>query len=283
LDKRIASFAERHKTPAQEDIDGLFRFLSFSEEPSALEKHKAMLTEGWLYHTTQDMLNDPHDLRFKLKWPEVDDTEGVDGFIEDIEVLLALNSNLPIKKNLTVQSLIEDDSIKNKFETAMTSFYSKARICCFTTNPRNPLFWAHYANSHKGYCVKFKTNNHPHSVINNTRKIFYSDNYPTIQFPVLTNLISCLSIIFQKSTEWKYEDEYRSVFDSEWPNQLKNNGTALSLQNDDISDIYFGKAMNENAKSQIVSLVEAGNFNPQFWNTYISKDGFDLVFSKYLT
>lgn len=281
MDKRIASFAERHKTPAQQNIDGLFRFLSFSSVPSALEKHKAMLTDGWLYHTTQDTLNDPHDLKFKLKWPEVDDTQGINGFIEDLKVMLDLNGDLPIKKGLTVKDLIENNAFKRKFEATMTNFYSRARICCFTTNPKNPLFWAHYANSHKGYCVKFKTNNNPQSIISNTLKMYYSNDYPKIQFPVLSNLISGLSVIFQKSAEWEYEDEYRSVFCADWPLQLNNNGTALSLENDEISDIYFGKAMDEECKSKIVNLVAAGNFTPRFWNTSIIKDGFDLVFTKY--
>lgn len=281
MDKRIADFAERHITPAQQDIDGLFRFLSFSDARSALEKHKAMLTNGWLFHTTQDTLNDPHELKFQLKWPEIDDIQGVNGFVEDLKIMLALNGALPIKKGLTVKELIEDKAFKSKFEATMTNFYSRVRVCCFTTNPKNPLFWAHYANSHKGYCVKFKTNNNPQSIISNTRKVYYSNDYPIIQFPFLSNLISGLSVIFQKSYEWEYEEEYRSVFCADWPLQLNNNGTALSLENDEISDIYFGKDMDDESKSKIVSLVAAGNFEPRFWNTSVSIGGYDLEFTKY--
>ena len=86
----------------------------------------------------------------------------------------------------------------------------------------------------------------------------------------------------QKSTEWKYEEEFRSVFCSDWLYQLENNGSSLSLKNDEISDIYFGMNMENEHKAKITELINDGPFNPKFWDTQASKVGFDLDFKEHI-
>lgn len=281
MDSRILEFANRHKSAQEVGLDGLYRFLSFSSDEKTIDKHEAMLTNGWLYHTTRECLNDPHDLSFKFKWPELGNTEEIEGLIEDLKVLLSLMGDLPIKNGLTIQSLLEDKSLRRNIEEGLISYYAQTRICCFTTSHIKPLFWAHYANSHQGYCVKFKANDNPKSVFANSRRIYYSNDYPTIKFPIVTNLVSALSVILHKSEEWQYEGEYRSLFSPDWPYQLENNGSALSLHCDEISDIYFGMHMLGHHKDKIIQLATAGPFNPRFWNTTASKEGFDLDFTEY--
>ncbi|WAJ72207.1 DUF2971 domain-containing protein [Catenovulum adriaticum] len=281
MDNKIIEFTERHISAHESGFDGLFRFLSFSNTPESIDKHKAMLTDGWLYHTTPESLNDPHDIKFKLKWPGLDDWDEISGFIEDIKLMRSLSGNLFNEKLSSIQSLLGDDSLKIKLEAALKQSYSQTRVCCFTTSHKNILFWAHYANSHTGYCIKFKVNDNPKSIFTNTRKIHYSNDYPTIKFPVFSNLVSLLSIILKKAKNWEYEDEYRSMFSPNWPLQLENNGSSLSLRNDDISDIYFGMNMKEEDKTKIIELVEAGPFNPNYWDTRICKDSFSLDFIKH--
>ena len=190
MDTRILEFASRHKSAQESGLYSLCRFLSFNDDPESVAKHKLMLTDGWLYHTTSDTLNDPHDLRFDLKWPKLEDTEEIEGFLNDVKLILSLMDSKQIRKGLTLQDLLRDDSIKTNLNSALKSLYNQVRVCCFTTDNENPLFWAHYANSHKGYCIRFRVNNNPQSIFSNTRKIHYSRIYPTIKFPILTTLIS---------------------------------------------------------------------------------------------
>lgn len=230
MDERILEFAETHKTAQEAGLSGLYRFLSFSLDDEAIKKHEATQTHGWLYHTTREHLNDPHDLNFKINWPAIDDEARISGFIEDLNVSIALSKVTTFPEGLTVGDLLTDEQYRNRFESQLRAVYAKARICCFTTSNTNPLFWAHYAQSNTGYCLRFKVGDSDKSIFSNTRKIHYSNEYPSLEFPILSsNLVSTMRPILRKSLNWEYEDEYRSFFSPNWPLQLENNGDSLSL------------------------------------------------------
>lgn len=282
MDERILEFAETHKTAQEAGLSSLYRFLSFSLDDEAIKKHEATLTHGWLYHTTREHLNDPHDLNFKINWPAIDDEARISGFIEDLKVSIALSKATTFPEGLTVGDLLTDEQYRNRFESQLRDVYAKARICCFTTSNTNPLFWAHYAQSNTGYCLRFKVGDSDKSIFSNTRKIHYSNEYPFLEFPILSsNLVSTMRPILRKSLNWEYEDEYRSFFSPNWPLQLENNGDSLSLSNDEITDVYFGLNMGEAQKAKIVELVSKGPFNPEFWNSQLDDGDFQLRFNKY--
>lgn len=282
MDERILEFAETHKTAQEAGLSGLYRFLSFSLDDEAIKKHEATLTHGWLYHTTREHLNDPHDLNFKINWPAIDDEPRISGFIEDLKLSIALSGGTTIQEGLTVGDLLTDEQYRNRFESHLRAQYAKARICCFTTSNTNPLFWAHYAQSNTGYCLRFKVGDSNKSIFSNTRKIHYSNEYPSLEFPIYSsNLVSTMRPILRKSLNWEYEDEYRSFFSPSWPLQLGNNGHSLSLSNDEITDVYFGLNMGEAQKAKIVELVSKGPFNPTFWNSYQDGSDFQLKFEQY--
>lgn len=282
MDKKIAEFANTHKTAHQAGLKGLFRFLSFSLEEDAVSRHKKTLSEGWLYHTTRERLNDPHDLNFRLDWPSLDDEDGIEGFVEDLKIGIAMSGIKEFPIRLAIGDLLKDEQYRNRFESQLRAQYEKTRVCCFTTSHLNPLFWAHYAKSGTGYCMRFKVGEGNKSIFSNTRKILYSDNYPVLKFPIIsTNIISTMRPILSKSSEWIYENEFRSFFSPDWPHQLENNGDSLSLINDEITDIYFGLNMGEAEKAKIIELTEDGPFNPCFWNAVTDRHSFKLKFERY--
>jgi hypothetical protein len=282
MDERILEFADTHKTAQEAGLSGLYRFLSFSLDDEAIKKHEATLTHGLLYHTTRERLNDPHDLNFKINWPAIDDEARISGYIEDLKLSIALSGVTKFPEGLTVGDLLTDEQYRNRFESELKAHYTKTRICCFTTSKTNPLFWAHYAQSSTGYCLRFKVGDSDKSIFSNTRKIHYSNEYPTLEFPIISsNAVSTMRPILRKSMDWKYEDEYRSFFSPHWPFQLENNGDSLSLSNDEITDVYFGLNMGEAQKAKIVELVSKGPFNPTFWNSYQDGSDFQLKFEQY--
>ena len=106
-------------------------------------------------------------------------------------------------------------------------------ICCFVANSSSNLpMWAHYANNHRGYCVKYKVNNK-----NAVRSIMYEPN----RIPVATifaNFITAAKnldkgidsirdvqfyltllqeIMFIKHSSWSSEKEYRIVYPTDKP------------------------------------------------------------------
>jgi hypothetical protein len=81
------------------------------------------------------------------------------------------------------------------------------RICSLTTNYRNALLWAHYANEHKGCCIEV-------DISKDNKWIKMPINYSS-QAPVLNTGINdedAQNIVFgTKSDFWSYEDEIRFI------------------------------------------------------------------------
>lgn len=80
-------------------------------------------------------------------------------------------------------------------------------IICLTEVPDDLLMWAHYADSHYGFCMGFE-------ISKLTTKVNYSNNYPTLDFTKDKNnqILSWHKILHSKSKHWKYEKEHRMIF-----------------------------------------------------------------------
>lgn len=283
IDPLTLKLAQTHCTANEAGLNALYRYSSYSSK--FRDRHACLLKDGWLYHSKPEVFNDPFDCQYHLRWPNTNfDSEELRGYLDDVELLSGLNlGNVDEEVRLKAMSNLKNESLKKKVELALKAEYSKVRVCCFTSSHINQLFWSHYADSHKGYCVKFAVTSNPKSVISSARRINYTDDYPTLTFPLFTKLAKLISPFFVKSTNWAYEGEYRSIFNSEWKLQLENNGEALKLSNDEITDIYFGAKMSPEDKADIIELCEQGPFAPKFWDTKVHAKRFELVFVPHIT
>lgn len=91
-------------------------------------------------------------------------------------------------------------------------------ISCLSESDNSLLMWAHYANNHKGFCVKYdllKINEQlrfsPVPVIySNVKASFCSINLDTIEADSTRFFIESLT---SKASEWSYEKEWRIIRD----------------------------------------------------------------------
>src|SRR5262249_42425154 len=78
---------------------------------------------------------------------------------------------------------------------------------CLGPDPGNLLMWSHYAESHKGICLEFSTQN---AVMCCAQQIEYRREFPILALYSSShddNLVPLLT----KSDVWTYESEYRLV------------------------------------------------------------------------
>lgn len=81
------------------------------------------------------------------------------------------------------------------------------RVFCATKKYDNPLLWSHYANSHMGFCVGYAK-----SDINELSKRLAEINY-TEKMPFINSEERKIeSLLYFKSKEWGYEEEWRAVY-----------------------------------------------------------------------
>ena len=112
--------------------------------------------------------------------------------------------------------------------------------------PCNELLWAHYANSHKGFCIEYdlkKLDNSITSIIDYRIDVEYQENKPTIS-PDDSIEAKIKKAFSTKSLAWDYENEYRLVFSSSGVKKIAFEA---------IRAIYFGLNMSLPERNAIVN------------------------------
>lgn len=141
-------------------------------------------------------------------------------------------------------------------------------ICCFGKRNDSILMWSHYADCHKGVCIEFE----PYNDIDIT-EVKYSKKraklniYSIIQIVLAYDYLQekvdiknknvvrrLLKPFLVKSKDWKYEEEYRSIYSKNEINEkivTSNNMHFINAGN--IKAIYLGcKVSCEDEKSVIM-------------------------------
>ncbi len=159
----------------------------------------------YLWASLVDSFNDPFEFKVAIDWPtDIEDTR---------------------KKYFTDKPGDTEEQFKewfagltknNKWYIAMSMRDALVRtmaVSCLTTDHTNHLLWSHYANQHKGYCIKFDISlarkspdfsawGHLAYTTEKEKCNFFTEDMATIYKKL------CLS----KSSSWSYENEYRIVF-----------------------------------------------------------------------
>lgn len=109
------------------------------------------------------------------------------------------------------------DNIPNGYDRIRPPFIDninkKMGICCFTYSnevfPSNLLMWAHYADSHKGIVIQLKDKFLSSPMLNKVRYVDQRPIFDVVDFTKNNEIF--ISDLFFKSTDWKYENEYRHI------------------------------------------------------------------------
>jgi hypothetical protein len=131
------------------------------------------------------------------------------------------------------------------------------------------LLWAHYGNSHKGFCIGYDLDtlllsDGPNNI--HSYPINYEKNPPKIGIMDIRNssngvLIKKLG--FYKSKRWEYEKEFRII---------TNNIGKHFYNYDALKSIYFGLQMPDSQKDQVMNRLKGRGINyyqiEQLNNTY---------------
>ncbi len=143
---------------------------------------------------------------------------------------------------------ISREKFKNMFVKTQLDLLDKSfGITCFSneSNSKNHLMWAHYADDHKGICIKF----HPLKIFPNRiiLPVVYTKQKPKIS---LNEIIHFLPLI--KSECWGYENEFRLISFN-----IQNGNRKISYNPSQVSDIYFGSRFDLNERKQeILSIIK---------------------------
>jgi hypothetical protein len=148
-------------------------------------------------------------------------------------------------------------------------------LASFAGNKENNLMWSHYTDNHRGMCVEYH-----HSLFDFLRsqkgffvsaKVNYSEKPPTVDnSEAIQEKIK--KMIFNKQIEWKYEQEFRVVFQSDIDTDF------IPIDNKLIKSVYIGAKTSTDVEKHIVETCKRNGI--KVWYGITLGDSYKVKFSE---
>lgn len=145
-------------------------------------------------------------------------------------------------------------------------------ILSLTSNEKNFLMWSHYAESHTGYCIGFRTEDLVHIEDGYLDKVLYQSEIPEIDIAIYKSKDINLfleKILCVKSTSWSYEDEFRFIV-----NYCSNK--TVKYKAEIVDQVIFGCKMNFEMKKNIIEFLSKEFPKCKIYEMKLSKTQFKL-------
>lgn len=85
----------------------------------------------------------------------------------------------------------------------------KLGMFCMSAKPNDILMWSHYADSHRGLCLGFRTTGD--SILWDAQAVGYNPEYPIIDYFRMTPEQRVRAMLLRKASHWAYEEEWRAI------------------------------------------------------------------------
>jgi hypothetical protein len=239
------------------------------------DHHKRILTHNEIYLASPDQFNDPYDCTAPFRYRDEDLTpENI--FTKLMELAKRHHPEMTATQlhqecfERQQSGIFENGKYWKDAYLEHKNEMNKFGVLSTTSKKDNLLMWAHYANSHNGFCIgldKFILYN----VIRGTlMPVIYDKNLP--RKPLLEDdsySSYLINILATKSDDWLYEDEYRIILNNAARQTFK-------VPSEIIKEIIFGFKMPEKHKVEIFNLVRAKFPHVRIFQSDMSLNEFKL-------
>ncbi len=156
----------------------------------------------------------------------------------------------------------------------------------------NTTMWSHYADNHKGFCVKYPLElnhlKHKNLILCGLYPVIYTARIPKvsprelIKSKFLNDKLqtnkqiqkTVLKSFITKSRFWNYEKEWRLIISNQ-DDYIFSDGTIPFVKPE---SIYMGCRIENNLKKHLVKYADKNNIN--IYQAYKSEEKFELIFLK---
>lgn len=188
------------------------------------------------------------------------DTDATEAFINEYieyriisQDLLESNLQKSLTEGLTEIINVLNNAFLSKFTSKVLEMLREYGIISFSEVCDNLLMWSHYGGNHYGICLGFEVEN---TRVNNIYKVKYTNKYPNYKInemlaaenriTYVTKLIN--KVTCTKSIDWKYEKEWRQLFENE--------SDCLQPYPGKLVEIVLGARITETNKEKIKSILK---------------------------
>jgi hypothetical protein len=265
------------------DIVKIYKY--YRDEKYALES----LENHYFVFSCPYDFNDPIDCRIFIDVTKVAnelDTELKgwieNAFIDDEEYAQEL-------KRILIHS--REDNERAYRKAVVDKMIEQMRVACFSEVYDNMLMWAHYASSHRGFCLGFVYRIGDPSLFAYLQKVHYANEYPELVQPSCVDMPlgeilngrteeeeMLQKLVLTKSEEWSYEREQRIVLTDDVgtpiPDKRKNK---VIFHESFLSDIYLGCNMSKDTQDRIISIYKNHYCDASVYKMETIQKGFGIV------
>ncbi len=238
------------------------------ERPAYLYKYKSIddknedyssciFTHNELYFCSVKDFNDPLDCMYRVEWrgsPE-----------EERNYLLRLLDKFEPSRNRQEdeallskgKELFADPALKERARVLNRQDVESWGVCCLSAVPPHEiLMWSHYADRHRGFCLKFSNELSKHFFVKRKpgdydkgpailapSEVKYNNKYPVLNCIRDQPAAMAKKAIFRKARPWEYEQEWRMV-------EINGQGS-LRFPSQYLTGVIFGCRMSDAHKRKI--------------------------------
>lgn len=234
-----------------------------------LEHTKIIFKENRLYFAAPIQFNDPYDTKVNIT---------LEGTAEEIIELWNKGGR---EKGLGEINIDPTNItlLKDCLKEAAEVYRKNSGVLSLTTNYNDIIMWSHYADQHRGFCLKFNPNV---GYFKEAEEVQYSNKLPSYNYLELDNSVgerrklgTCYLTKYEK---WKYEEEWRIL--KLTLNKKEGNNTH-EFPEESLTGIIFGYRMQPEIRSIIINWCEERKNKPKLYITKPKEDEYDLGIEEY--
>jgi hypothetical protein len=173
-----------------------------------------MISNSRIYFSSPDQFNDPLDCAPTCKLAKPLTDQFIKELLED-EARLAKEAG---KTQDEIEALRQAEGVPpEEIAAAITEriradVLRSARVFCLSASELHPLLWSHYADSHRGVCLHFRST--PGGLLGLAQAVEYRPERPSVVVPLHYNKSEndiTDTMVRVKGDFWGYEHEYRII------------------------------------------------------------------------
>lgn len=232
------------------------------------------LVNNYAIFSSRTNFNDLFDSKIELIIPSVKE-------IKELAQQLSKSNRLQLlshidKGKFTPEGEIFLQDVVNRINNNIDSY---AFISLSSVSNSN-LMWSHYANSHKGFCIEYKTEYVA------ARKMIYAHDIPSLNlidvyktyYDIHTDLNIgdiTLDALHSKLVEWEYESEYRFLA-AKYLGRITSGQKFIKVDYDSnfVESVIFGCRMDTRIKNYIIEKMPAGT---KFKQSIVGRNSMKVV------
>jgi hypothetical protein len=262
-------------TPHTDDsLEHLFKYKSLDKD--SIEYTERVFTHNELYFPKPSELNDPFECKPGVT-VEGSTKEEMKKYFDGL-----LQGGQPQMNRTQRRTAISDylkelsgNSIHKEvallFKNVINKIVESAGVCSFSEKWDDLLMWSHYADSHRGICIRFKASSST-TFFGKAQKVSYQEEHPIIHMINDKDKDKACKSILVKADSWSYEHEWRIVEHEEGPGPHRFPTGLLDA-------VILGVNIREEHRKKIISWIHKSPHSPSIYQAKLKevKYGLDMI------